>query len=158
MEILEITFQANHLQPWFANVRKQLVKSPKFYLNDSASVCQLFSIDTVKQLAEHPMVGAIFETWVWAEIRKLLVFQFGIQAFFYRTHAGKEVDFILQKGERYCAIEVKWSEKITLSDFNALKDFQKTVDCPVRSIVLYTGREVLRFSEDCFALPIHCLL
>lgn len=154
IEILEITFQASTLQPWFANIRKRLVKSPKLYLNDSAAACQLFAIDDTQHLLNHPYLGAIFETWVWAEMRKLLSLEFAIQPYFYRTHTDKEVDFILKKGETYCAFEVKFSDKVTASDFNALRDFQDSVGKAANAIILYTGEKLLRFPDNGFAVPV----
>ncbi|HJD61796.1 MAG TPA: DUF4143 domain-containing protein [Rickettsia endosymbiont of Columbicola hoogstraali] len=69
LEILETTFHVNQLTPWFSNIRKRLIKTSKIYMNDSGYASYLHGITTPDLLAKSPYYGAIFETWLWAELR-----------------------------------------------------------------------------------------
>lgn len=158
IELLEMTFQFNQLQAWHRNTKKRLVKTPKIYMNDSGLACFLAGIDSPAKLAESPFLGAMVETWVWSELRKALVFEPGVQASYYRTHQGHEVDFVLQKGDVCCGIEIKWSQTIGKSDFKGLKDFQDALGKQSLGIVLYTGNEIISFSESLLAVPVWYLL
>ena len=62
------------------------------------------------------------ETWLWAEIRKLLSLTVGISSHFYRTHQGREVDFLLNKGQTYWRIKCKASSSISRSDLSSMND------------------------------------
>lgn len=158
MEILEITFQTNQLQPWFTNTRKRLIKTPKVYLNDSGQMCYLEGIENPNHLTHHPKWGHFLETWIWAELRKLVHLSPNIQSFFYRTHEGKEVDFILTKGSKACAIECKATTTITSKHFQGLRDAQEALQEKTLGIILYFGDHILPFSDTLIAVPIRILL
>lgn len=158
MEILEITFQTNQLHPWFTNTRKRLIKTPKVYLNDSGHLCHLEGIENSSNLAYHPKWGHFLETWIWAELRKLVRLSSNIQSFFYRTHEGKEVDFILAKGSKTSAIECKATTTITSKHFSGLRDAQEVLGDKSIGVVLYFGDRVLPFSDTLIAVPIRILI
>lgn len=151
--LLELTFQVNQLQPWHNSNRKRLVKTPKIYLNDAGFACYLAGIDQEQQLEGHALCGAIVETWAWSELRKLLALTTGIQTSFYRTHAGREVDFVLEKGQQTWGVEIKWSSSISRSDFNGLIDLQDALNGNAKGILVYTGKEVVTFSDTLIAVP-----
>lgn len=159
LEILEMTFQASHLTPWFSNTRKRLIKTPKIYFHDAGQATYLSGIDTPVSLSTNPHFGAIFETWVWAELRKLLALTTGIERAFYRTHLGKEVDFLLYRGTTFWGIECKAAETVSIKDFQGLKDLQEALESPnVKGLVLYRGNQIITFSENMLAVPLKCLL
>lgn len=153
--LMDLTFQINFLQPWHDNAHKSLVKTAKVYLNDSGLACFLCGINSLEGLQTDRSMGALFETWVWAEIRKLLVFSPGVQPYFYRTHLGKEVDFVLSKGIRQVGLEFKSATSVSRNDFIGLKDFQTGNQL---GIILYMGTEAISFGEHLAAIPIHALL
>ncbi len=70
LALLEESFIIYLLKPWFGNTKKRLIKSPKIYFYDSALLCFLLEIQSVKKLQQHHLNGAIFENWVITEIRK----------------------------------------------------------------------------------------
>ena len=69
--VLEASFIAFPLPAWSGNLRKRLVKMPKLHFYDSGLACWLLGIRDPDQLRRHPLRGAIFETWVVAEVAKL---------------------------------------------------------------------------------------
>ncbi len=158
LEILEMTFQANQLRPWFSNIRKRLIKTPKIYLNDSGQASYLNGIMNIDILRKNPHFGALFETWVWSELRKLLVLTSGIEGSFYRTHLGKEIDFILSRGDTLWGIECKSAASVEPKDFRGLHDLKNALAPKnVGGIVLYKGEHVIPFGETFLAVPIRCL-
>lgn len=159
LEILETTFQINRLMPWFSNTRKRLIKTSKIYMNDSGYASYINGITTPDMLQKSPYYGAIFETWLWAELRKLLTLSTGIEQAFYRTHLGKEVDFLLYKGDVFFGLKCKAAETIHSEHFAGLKDLSEALAPRVmHGIVLYNGNEIISFSDKFFALPLKCII
>jgi uncharacterized protein len=74
------------LQPWFANVGKRLVKSPKTYIQDSGLLHALLGLDTLQSLLSHPISGSSFEGLVIENIINAVEDRY--QAYFYRTANG----------------------------------------------------------------------
>ena len=114
------------LRPYFANVGKRLVKTPKVYFTDVGTLCYLAGLKDPAHAASGPMGGAIMETAVLSEIFKTLTHQ-GIdpQIYFWRTLAGTEVDFVVEATEGLVAIEVKLSATPRPAMATAIKTFQR---------------------------------
>lgn len=110
LSILEASFQVVVVRPYFANVGKRLVKTPKVYFTDTGTLCRLVGLRDAEHAASGPMAGAIFETAVLGEIFKSLTHR-GIdgRVWFWRTSAGAEVDFIVETARGLVPIEVKTS-------------------------------------------------
>ena len=138
IDLLVDLLLVRRLRPFYANVRKRLVKSPKVYVRDSGIVHALLGITDHNSLAGHPVVGASWEGFV---IENLLsVAPAGTKASFYRTSAGAEVDLVLElPGSRGpWAVEVKRSLGSALGKGfrNALEDIK-----PERSFVVTAGSD-----------------
>ncbi|HQS84075.1 MAG TPA: ATP-binding protein [Alphaproteobacteria bacterium] len=157
LEILSLTFQLTILQPFSANTRKRLVKTPKIYVNDSGYASFFSGIDHLENLLHNSAYGHLLETWVFSELRKLLHLETGIDIFFYRTHLGKEIDFILTKGTRVIGIECKASESLQKQDFTGLKDLQSE-NPNALGIILYGGQTVLQVASQIIAVPFSIFL
>ena len=96
------------LAPFHANVGKRLVKSPKVYVRDSGLVHALLGIETLEQLAGHPVVGMSWEGFILESLLSVLPWR--SSAFFYRTSAGAEIDLVLAHNDgTIWAIEIKRS-------------------------------------------------
>ncbi|HCJ11651.1 MAG: ATPase [Verrucomicrobia bacterium GWF2_51_19] len=152
LEVLEYTFQTNLLHPWYANIRKRLVKTPKVYLNDSGLACFLSGINTVEQVQQHPYYGALVETWLWSELRKWLHSTVGIEAFFYRTHQGKEIDFLFTSGNKVVGIECKAADRIASQDLIAFRELSACLGDTFRGFIFYLGEHVLSL-ENVVCVP-----
>lgn len=155
MNILEQTYQTFLVPPFFANISKRFVKAPKLYWTDTGFLNHILDIHDEKQLSHNPHLGAIIETWVASELKKLISFESESMTLYgWRTQSGQEVDFLIEKGERLLAIEVKWSQHIdksVLHSFKALRDQLR--DKLVMGIVLYRGKDVLLLNEKLIAVP-----
>lgn len=137
------------LSPWFANVGKRLVKSPKTYVRDSGILHSLLNVQTMDDLLGHPVSGSSWEGFV---IENLLsVTPPDVDAYFYRTSAGAEIDLILVRGSTLWAIEIKRSTAPKLS-----KGFHLACDDiePTHKRVVYLGEEVFKMKNDILATPL----
>ena len=96
------------LQPWHGNVKKRLVKSPRFYVRDSGIVHALLQIPDYEALLGHPIIGKSWEGFVIETVINAL--PWGVNPFFYRTSAGAEIDLVIEFGlDEYWAVEIKAS-------------------------------------------------
>lgn len=94
--ILETTAQIVVVPPFYENLGKRLVKSPKVYVADSGLACHLLGIETARDLAKSPFLGALFEGFVAAEIAKQQTGRGGRRELYYfRDEQGLEVDFVV---------------------------------------------------------------
>ncbi len=110
LSVLEATYQVVVVRPYFANVGKRLVKTPKVYFTDTGLLCYLMSLGDAAQAAAGPMAGAVVETAVLGELVKDQLGQ-GREAriHFWRTSTGSEVDFLVETPSALIPVEVKAS-------------------------------------------------
>lgn len=127
LSVLEVSGQVTLLAPWYASFGKRLVKAPKVYFNDTGLLCFLLNLD-VRSLRASPLLGAIWETFVFAEMRKLngiLGHPFGL--WYYRDHGGHEVDFVLESGGCLSFVECKWDEHPGAREARAVRRLHREV-------------------------------
>lgn len=126
LSALEATYQVIVLRPYFANIGKRLVKTPKVYFMDTGTLCYLTGLKDPDHAASGPMGGAIMETAVLAEIVKTLTHRgMGPEVYFWRTSTGTEVDIVVQADARLIPIEVKLSATPRPGMSAAIKTFQE---------------------------------
>ncbi len=110
LSVLEATWQIIVLRPYFANVGKRLVKTPKVYFTDVGTLCHLAGLRDAEHAASGPLGGAIVETAVLSEVVKSLIHRaIEPQVHFWRTAAGTEVDIVVAASGKLVPIEVKLS-------------------------------------------------
>jgi predicted AAA+ superfamily ATPase len=116
LSTLEASGQIVLLEPWFSNRTKSIVKSPKLYLADSGLLCSLLNISSETELRQSPAVGAIWETFVFAQLRdrERRAGRSG-RVFFWRDRT-REVDFVIEQAGKLELFEAKWSEVPTPGD------------------------------------------
>jgi uncharacterized protein len=108
LSVLEASYICFRLPAWHRNVRKRLVKAPKLHVFDSGLACHLLGIDTADALRHHPQRGAIFESWVAAEIYKARVHAGRQPALaHYREVRGPEVDVVVEGSASLFLVEAK---------------------------------------------------
>jgi predicted AAA+ superfamily ATPase len=121
LDLLTQTFMVRLLEPFAANTKKRIVKSPKVYIRDSGILHSLLQIDALDDLLAHPVCG---QSWEGLVIENLVVSLPGWQPSFYRTSEGAEIDLILERGRRRLAVECKASTAPVVSRgfWSALED------------------------------------
>jgi uncharacterized protein len=121
LSVLEASNQIQLLEPYFENIGKRLVKSPKLYFSDTGLLCFLLGLDE-SALLKSPYLGTVWEAAVFAELRKRREAAGGRSTlWYYRDAQQKEVDFIVADGNARHLIEAKWTEAPGERDTGALK-------------------------------------
>lgn len=154
IDLLDQLMLLRRLQPWHANSGKRLVRTPKLYVRDSGVLHALLGIADKETLLSHPALGASWETWV---IDNLLAAAGpAVQAHFYRTSAGAEVDLLLTHpdGEQW-VVEIKrsLSPKLERGFHSACVDIQ-----PRSRWVVYPGTTSWRMADDVQVAPLQDLM
>jgi len=155
LSVLEATYQVIVLRPYFANIGKRLIKTPKVYFTDVGTLCYLAGLKDPEHAASGPMGGAIMYTAVLSEIMKTLSHR-GIepQVFFWQTVAGTEVDFVVDTGGKLVPIEVKLLSTPRPTMASAIQTFQKDFgDRAMPGYVIHPGDIVLPLDSGVTALP-----
>jgi len=153
LSVLEASYVVWRLPPFHANLGKRLVKTPKLHFLDSGLVCYLLGIRSPDQLRDHPLRGAIFETWVASEVLKARLHR-GLQPSlsFFRDRKGTEVDLLVELGRSILAVETKSGRTVAADYFDGLKAFTAAVSADtarrtVEGFVVYGGGETQRRSS-----------
>ena len=137
LSILEASFIIYLLPPYYKNLGKRLVRTPKIYFIDNGLVCYLTGIDTLSQLLKGPMAGALFENYVITEvIKREWHIKSGANLCFYRTSNGDEIDLIIEQGHRVTAIEIKNSSTFKPQFLTTLRNFLGESD---KGVLIYNG-------------------
>ena len=152
LDILEDTFMIRQLQPFFGNVKKRLVKSPKVYIRDTGLLHTMLKIYSYEDLSANPILGASWEGFCLEQIIGLKPSRY--DAYFYRTQsaAAAEIDLVLTRGLKVeIAVEIKYSltPKLTKSSTNAINEVN-----PQRTWIIYPGEESYPIKENVWTLPI----
>lgn len=157
INILRAIYVVEDLKPYFTNKIKRLVKSPKFYLNDTGLLCHINGYTPSYLLENKAILGGVLENFVYNELCKLAdTSETDYKIHYLRTSSGVEIDFIIEHPNgKLCLIEVKSASSInraTLSNFRLMKEsLQEQLH---RNIILYTGSPQ-NISLDSHALPIN---
>ncbi len=161
LSMLEMIYQISLLKAYNSNISKRFIKSQKLFMNDSGILCHLLGITNAKELLSSTKKGDICETFIYSELLKHISYSLTLpKIYHYRTNDKKEIDFILEKGDKIIAIEVKSSQSITLNTFKHIIDFQNKSSSEVLGIVFYNGKTILPFGDENhkrFALPFNIL-
>ena len=141
LSVLQASYLVTLLPPYYENITKRVVKTPKLYFNDPGLACYLLDIESPKQLALDKMRGAVFENLVVMECIKHR-FNQGKEGnvFFYRDSNGQEVDILVKEEGQLTAIEVKSSMTYQTDFAKTLKMLPQWTSTPiVRRSVVYGG-------------------
>lgn len=139
------------VQPYTANVKKRLVKSPRIYVRDSGITHALLNIGSYNDLLGHPIVGKSWEGFVIENIMSVLPPR--VRAYYYRTAGGAEIDLVLEFGvnEKW-AIEIKKGTSFSLGRgfHEACADIQ-----PQKKFVIYAGGDKFSSQHEVTAISLY---
>jgi hypothetical protein len=146
ISVLEASFVAFRLPPYHANLTTRLVKTPKLHFYDSGLLCYLLGIRRPEQLREHPLRGAVFETWVVDEVAKSRLHA-GVSGglAFFRDRKGREVDLLVEDSGALTAVETKSGQTVNDDFFAGLAAFADLVESgrrrgtSLRRVLVYGG-------------------
>jgi len=160
LALFEALYLIHRLPAWSGSATKRLAKTPKLVLTDTGLMAHLLQLGPERLRTAPTLLGPLLEDFVVMEIRKQLGWN-RIQAslLHYRSHAGHEVDIILEgPGGHLVGIEVKASSTITSGDLRGLHAFQ--ADRPQRfhrGLILYRGPTVVPYGPRLHAVPVEAL-
>ncbi|HLA06546.1 MAG TPA: ATP-binding protein [Anaerolineales bacterium] len=148
MDLLQDLFMIRQLQPWYANLGKRQVKSPKIYFRDTGLLHYLLGIKSEDELALHPRMGASWEGYVIEEIIKSTRPD---EVYFWGTHSGAELDLLLIKDNKRIGVECKRMDapKLTPSMRTAMVDLELG-----KLAVVYPGAQPYSLAEGIMVLPL----
>jgi hypothetical protein len=155
LSVLEATFQVIVLRPYYANLGKRLVKTPKVYFTDTGLLCYLAGLKDPDHAAAGPLGGPIFETAVLLQIVKAFVNR-GEEprVHFWRTSAGAEVDLVVEAGGKLIPIEVKLSATPRPAMAAGIRGFQEDLgEKAGPGFVIHPGEIRLPLAPKVAALP-----
>ncbi len=149
LDLMSDLMLVRRLRPWHTNVGKRLVKSPKTYVRDAGILHALLNLRRLDDVLGHPVAGASWEGFVIENL--IAASQPGVDAHFYRTQAGAEIDLLLQVGSERWAIEIKRNSAPSVSRgfHNACEDLQ-----PDRKWVIYPGEAEYELKDAIVVAPL----
>ncbi len=135
LDLLTGTFLVRQLPPWFENLSKRQYKAPKVYVRDSGLLHALLGVGSFDELSGHPKLGA---SWEGFALEQVLASMPDVDAYFWGTHAGAELDLLLMRRGRRYGVEFKYADApaMTRSLHVALADLALR-----RAWIVYPGRE-----------------
>jgi predicted AAA+ superfamily ATPase len=141
LDILAGTFMVRILSPWFENMHKRQVKSPKIYFRDSGILHALLDIEVQDQLYRNPRLGAFWEGFV---LEQIIIAYEQADCFFWSTQADAELDLLVMKHGKRIGFEIKYTDapKITKSMRIALEDLRLD-----HLVIVYPGNEIFPLDE-----------
>ncbi len=110
ISMLEASGQIVLLEPWYSNRTRSIVRSPKLYLADTGLLCALLNIGSRREMETSPAIGAIWETFVFAQLRARERLAGRSRSLFFWRDRTREVDFIADAGTQAELLEAKWTE------------------------------------------------
>jgi predicted AAA+ superfamily ATPase len=148
LDILTGTFMVRQLQPWFVNIGKRQVKSPKVYFRDTGILHSLLNIHEERDLLGNPVIGA---SWEGFALEQILSHVKPAQAYFWGTHGGAELDlFLPHAGKRY-GFEIKFNEAPRLT--NSMNIALEVLELD-HLWVVYPGRNEYPMEKKISAFPL----
>jgi hypothetical protein len=148
LDLLTGTLMVRQLQPWYQNLGKRQVKSPKIYLRDTGLLHALLGVPSFRALEGHPKIGASWEGFVIEEAVRAVGER---NCFFWATQSGAELDLLAMVGGEPYGVEVKYADApgMTKSMHIALEDLGLR-----RLLVVYPGSESYALNEKTLVVPL----
>ena len=148
LDLLTGVFMLRQLPPWFENLSKRQVKSPKVFVRDSGLLHALLGVANQRNLELHPKVGASWEGFAVEEVLKVLRPD---EAYYWATHQGAEIDLVLFKNGHRIGVECKRMDAPTLTPSMRIALSDLMLD---RLIVVHPGDRRYALTDDVEVIPL----
>jgi predicted AAA+ superfamily ATPase len=135
------------IQPWYENLQKRQVKAPKIFIRDSGLLHALLSLQG-HEIQTNPKLGASWEGFAIEQIISRLKTR---DYYYWRTHAGLELDLLVMKNGKRLGFEIKYSEtpKVTRSMHQIIEDLKLDL-----FFIVYQGKHKLILEDKIQLLPV----
>ena len=154
INLLEVSNIISKVSPFFKSKSKRITKSPKLFFFDPGLSVYLTGCYTIESLRSAREVGSFFETFVFLQLKIIS----GLTSpktniFYWRTTSGKEVDFVLEHGNKLLAIETKLTKNPSFSDIAHLLTFCEEHRETVRGVLIHAGNVIKYLHTNVIAVP-----
>lgn len=157
-EWLRITYQCFELAPYSVNIGKRLVKTPKHFWIDTGMTAALLGYKTWQDIESAQLSGPLIETWVVGELKKWASAAGQTSMYFWRSHAGGEIDALFEIEGDIVGMEVKTGHRLDRRDLTGLHDCRQMLGKRFRrGIIFYGGNEILPLDAQLIAVPLKLL-
>lgn len=147
LSVLEASFIVYKLKPYFSNITKQYIKSPKIYFTEVGLATYLLGIENEIQMNRDPLRGNLFENLIVSEVLKKRLNQNRDNNLYYmRTVKGIEIDLLLKQGINLYPYEIKTSMTPNKSFSKNLLYFVESEDSVMNPKIIYTGKSYSKFN------------
>jgi predicted AAA+ superfamily ATPase len=156
LSMLAATYQWFELAPYHGSTVKRVTGKRKGHIADTGLACAVQQISSPSALAGHPQAGALFESMVFAEIRKLSATLATPPAMYHwRSHGGAEVDVVLERDGILFPIEVKLTSQPTRNDCRGLQAFRSTYPTAriAPALIISASPTLHRIGENEWVMP-----
>ncbi len=149
VSVLKASYILFELPPFFANIRKRVIKSPKLYFTDTGLAAFLLGIQSAEQVARDPLRGNLYENLMILEILKAHLNR-GLRPdlYFYRDSQGNEVDLLIRQRQGLLPVEIKSSATFSSAFLKGIDTFRAvSPDCLPNGVVLYNGEQIHQIGQ-----------
>lgn len=150
LDLMTSLFVVRQLPPWFENISKRQVRSPKVYVADSGILHSLLGLPSRDAIVSHPKIGASWEGFVVSQVIERLAAR-PEQCFHWSTHSGAELDLLIVAGERRLGFEVKRAEAPTLTP--SMRSSFATLKLDALDVI-HAGTQRYQLAKRIRALPV----
>ena len=154
-DLLLATFQIFLVEPYFRNIGKRLIKSPKIMWSDTGLAMHLQGLNSWEDACRLGRDSFFVENKIAIELKSYLsIYEPAAKLFFWRSSGGAEIDFLIERGDQLIPVEVKWRSDIRLKDLTGMQVFLQDFKNEAHwGIVLYKGSQLLKMKENIFLVP-----
>ncbi len=157
--LLEASFVVALLTPYLRSRTARLQKSPKLFVSDSGLASHLAGVRDIGPRSDEPLRGALYETYVHQNLRALAETHLpDAEMHYWAVHGRHEADFVIARGRRSMAVEVKAASRFGMRDVAGLRAFLDTTPGAFAGVLAYNGAEAVALGEKLFAVPLALLL
>lgn len=148
ISVLEATYTIFLMHPYYKNLGKRMIKSPKLYFADTGLACSLLRLRQAQDLTEHYLRGNLIENFLIADLLKQYYnLDLRPPLFFWRDQSGNELDCVIEQALRLIPLEIKAGKTPNQAFFKGLRYWKKEIDEHATGYVLYAGDEDFPSSE-----------
>jgi len=147
--ILEASFIAFRLQPFYKNLGKRLTQMPKLYFYDTGLCCSLLELETESHVNTHPLRGALFENLIILELLKAR-YNNGQRGnlFYWRDRTGNEIDVLIDQSSQVIPVEIKTASTFNTDYVKGINYWKKVNPDTKKAFVIYTGKSAVLDSSQ----------
>ena len=148
LSVLEASYIIYRLQPYYKNLGKRIIKSPKLYFIEVGLASYLLGLESVKQVARDPLLGGLFENMVVMDAVKTR-YHTGkdTNLYFFRDNHKNEVDLLFKNGQKLVPIEIKAARTYNKDFKKGISNFLKIKDTGTKGHVVYAGEMTMNLDN-----------